>query len=249
MSILPLLAAALLVGLLVGRLVDLVVEQVPRGRPLQLDRFACRFCGRRLQPLELVPLLGYLSLGGRCGGCGAAIGWRTPAVEAAVGMLAVASLAVKGLSPEALRLFAYGSILLAILFIDLEHRIVPNRLLYPAVLVRLADMALFQPSEALGYLAGGVVGFLLFLLPILLYPAGMGMGDAKLAGFIGLLLGMPETLAAVWAAFVLGGVVAALLLVSGRKGRKDAIPFAPYLVFAALLVSLAAPQSLLSWLS
>lgn len=244
MSLSPwLLAGGFGLGLLVGSFVNLLVDRVPAHRPVLAGRSRCEGCGRALRPAELVPVLSFLWLRGRCRSCGAAIGWRTPAVELSVGLLFLAALALKGLTPEAARLTAYGSLLVAIFFIDLEHRIVPNRLVYPAAGLRLLDILILERAEWLNYLGGGLVGLLLFLVPILIYPAGMGMGDAKLGALIGLLLGVPRTLAALWLAFILGGLVAGLLLLTGRKGRKDAIPFAPYIVSAALIVALWQPAS------
>lgn len=239
---------AFLVGLLMGSFVNVIVDRVPRRRSVLVGRSRCEQCGRALGVLELMPVLSYLFLRGRCRTCHRPIGWRTPVVEVATGLLFLAAVTLRGATLDGLRLAAYGALLLAIFFIDLEHRIVPNRLIYPAIAVRLADVLILQPQAAMDYLAGGALGLLAFLIPLLVYPGGMGMGDAKLAAFIGLLLGLVRTVAAVWISFVLGGAVAALLLLTGRKGRKDAIPFAPYLVSAALVVAFSRPQAWTGWL-
>ncbi len=145
------------------------------------------------------------------------------------------------------------SILLALALIDLEHGLILNRIVYPSLVAFLILSPFWSELEssrsflgnedmlasALNSLVAGLGGFLFFFFIALAYPSGMGGGDVKLAGLIGLMVGLPGVIVALWVAVVSGGVVAAALLLSGKKGRKDAIPFGPFLSMGAIVALLA----------
>ena len=121
-----------------------------------------------------------------------------------------------------------------ILIIDLEHRLILNRVVYPAIALAFLALILIPNSGIISAVIGGVTGAGILLLLALLFPSGMGMGDVKLAALIGLLVGFPQVFIALLICFVLGGVVASGLLLARLKGRKDPIPFAPFLIIGLI---------------
>lgn len=243
------------VGLVVGSFLNVCIDRIPRGESLVFPPSHCDICEHALSWLDLVPVLSYLGLSGKCRYCGEPISWRLPVVELATGAL-FAGLALQlGFNPRLAAAIMYVSIFLVILVVDLEQQIIPNRLIYPALPVVWLLSALWAPSEAarntlglfqilsqggdmplaLGQsLAGGLVAFLVMLIPWLLYPDGMGAGDVKLAALVGLVTGFPLSFLALLLSFLTGGLVGGLLLLSGAKGRKDPIPFGPFLVVAGM---------------
>jgi len=173
-------------------------------------------------------------------------------LEAVVGLLALYLWRVWDTSLAALVLFSYLSLFLLLAVIDLEQGIIPNVLVYPGLGLGLvlapwwADLGLErdflgaagQGQVLLGSLAGGVVAAGFFAVVILLYPGGMGWGDVKMAGVIGLVGGIPGALVALLAAVASGGVVAGALLALRRRGRKQSMPFGPFLALGAAVALL-----------
>ena len=257
-------AALVLVGLLglaVGSFLAVVVHRVPRGEPLGGLPGACPACGRRILARDAVPVLSWLLLRGRCRHCGAAIPRRYPAIELATAALFVLVAAVIGGGvmggasgggagasggggglPWAVPAFLYlAAVSVALAVIDADTRTLPNRIVLPAYPVSLALLAAASAGSGdwgalVRALAGAAILFVFYLALALAYPSGMGFGDVKLAGVLGLFLGWlgwgPLVLGAV-AAFVLGGVFSVVLLATGRVGRKSGIPFGPWMLAGA----------------
>ena len=240
-------------GASVGSFLNVVADRMPTGRSLSKPRSFCESCGRTLTSIDLVPVVSYLVLRGRCRHCGAIIPVRLMVVEAVTGALFTIVYVRYGLELEFVVLAAAVSLLLAVALIDLEHGLILNRIVYPSagVLIILAPFwtefdlsrSFFGSSSMAASLANsllaGAGAFLAFLLILIAFPRGMGAGDVKLAGLLGLLVGYPGILISVWIAIVGGGAVAIALLLLRRKGRKDAIPFGPFLAAGALVVVLA----------
>lgn len=140
-----------------------------------------------------------------------------------------------GLSAQTVIVSTYYSVFLLIFVLDIAHRWVPNALLVPAAIVALAASLLTGRPPVIQALLGGIVGFVWFYLMAMAYRGALGAGDVKLAGLIGLITGFPNVLIALTIGILIGGVAAALLLISGRKTRKSYIPYAPFLVTGALM--------------
>jgi leader peptidase (prepilin peptidase)/N-methyltransferase len=237
-----------LFGLAVGSFLTVVTHRVPRRQSVVAPRSACPACGEPIRPRDNVPVVSYLLLGGRCRHCGARISPRYPLTELATAVLFVgAALRFEELYVAAV-LALFFAVLLAVAVIDAEHRIVPNRIVYPS-------LAGFGALVLVGALLTGemrllpaVLGLLAFgggLFLVALVSRGMGMGDVKLAALIGLVLGSLG-LRYVWvgaaAAILLGGLGAIAAVVFLRMGRKQAIPFGPYLAAGAVLAAFVAPR-------
>ena len=231
-------------ALAVGSFLNVVASRLPLQRPLSRPRSACMSCGTEIGARDNVPLVSYALLRGRCRHCGMHIPARYPLVEAATALLAAACILVFGLNAYGLTAAFFCAVLVVISAIDIEHRIVPNRIVLPAAAVVLAAQLLREPSlewplAALGASTG------LFLVA-LAYPRGMGMGDVKLALLLGAMLGVDVVVALM--AGMLAALVPAVVLLArhGSAARKLAIPFAPFLALGAL-VALFAGDAILRW--
>ena len=233
-------------GLVVSSFLNVCIDRLPERASIVSPPSHCPACGRRLAPFDLIPLLSYLLLRGRCRYCGAPIPRRVLLVESVTGLLFVLLWYRYGLSLWLLLATLYTCFFIVIFFIDLEHQLVLNRVIYPAIVVALLAIPLTPNHDAAELLGGGAIGFGLLFLIAFIYPAGMGMGDVKLATFIGLVVGFPSVFAALLISFVAGGLVGGGLLLTGLKGRKDPIPFAPFLV-AGGMVAMLYGQQIIDW--
>ena len=239
------LAAALSApGLAIGSFLNVVAARVPLQRSLVHPGSACMSCGTAIAARDNVPVLSYLLLRGRCRSCGTRISPRYVAVELVTAALVVACGLRFGLTVYALIASAFCVVLVVIAAIDLEHRIVPNRIVLPAAAAALVAQIAREPSVEWPLAALGAALFL--FIAAVVYPKGMGMGDVKLALLLGAVLGRDV------AAGLMIGLVAALVpaaalfATKGAGARKVAIPFAPFLALGATVALLAGP-GLLDW--
>jgi leader peptidase (prepilin peptidase)/N-methyltransferase len=234
-----------LVGLAVGSFLNVVVWRVPRGESVVSPPSACPRCGTPIRARDNVPVLSWLLLRGRCRDCRAPIARRYPLVEAGTGLLFVAVTLGTGLeAPGVWLLPAYlylAAISVALTLIDLDTHTLPNRIVLPsypvvAVLLTLASWGTGDWAALLRAAIGGAVLWVFYFVLVLVYPRGMGFGDVKLAGILGMYLGWVGWGALVvgaFAAFVLGGVFSVALLALRRAGRKSGIPFGPWMLLGA----------------
>lgn len=256
----PFVILLALAGALVGSFLNICIDRLPARGSIISPPSQCPACRRRLSPAELVPIASYLALRGRCRTCGAPIPRRVPAVEVITALLfAWLGLAM---APSAGLLVAifYTCVLVVIFFIDLEHRLVLNRVTFPAMAVALAVAGLRTlPGDPLALgnavpdlarsMAGGAVGFVVLFLPAWLTRGGIGLGDVKLAALMGFALGLPAVLAGLFLGFLAGGIGAIILLATGIRGRRDAVPYAPFLAAGAWLALLYGNQVMVWYLS
>jgi leader peptidase (prepilin peptidase) / N-methyltransferase len=227
--------AAAIAGLLVGSFLNVVAWRLPRRESLSRPRSRCPECGTQIAAYDNVPLLSWLLLRGRCRHCRARISPRYPLVELTTGVLyALVVLAKDDAVDIALGLLLVTA-LIPITIIDLELRLIPNRITLPAAVAAIVAGVVFDvgfvPEQLLAGAAAG--GF--FLLAALAYPRGMGMGDVKLAGMLGLYLGRavaPAILVGLIAGVVVGAAIIARK--GAREGRKTAVPFGPFLALGGL---------------
>jgi leader peptidase (prepilin peptidase)/N-methyltransferase len=229
-------ALAALTGLLVGSFLNVVAWRLPRGESLVRPRSRCPACGEQIAAYDNVPVLSWLLLRGRCRHCGARISGRYPMVELATAVLYALVVAVKDEPVDIVLGLLLVTALVPITLIDLELRLIPNKITLPAAAAALVAGLLldigFVPEQLISGVAAG--GF--FLLAALAYPRGMGMGDVKLAGVLGLYLGRAVA-PAIFAALIAGVLVGAAIIArkGAREGRKTAVPFGPFLALGGLL--------------
>jgi leader peptidase (prepilin peptidase)/N-methyltransferase len=233
-------------GLLVGSFLNVCIWRLPRAESLVFPPSGCPACGRRLRPAELVPVFSWLVQRGRCRSCGTTVSWRYAAVELLTAIVFVFLFRQFALTVAFATAAAFFSVLIIITFIDLEHQLIPNRLV--VVLLGIAALRqIFWPEVPLASAVWGTLFGGLLLLAIAWFSGGgMGGGDIKLMLPLGFYFGLPETLLLLLLAFISGGVTGGVLLALKIKGRKDAIPFGPFLVLGALVVALAG-QQIIEW--
>jgi leader peptidase (prepilin peptidase)/N-methyltransferase len=236
-----------IVGLAVGSFLNVVVWRVPRGESVAHPPSACPRCGHAIRARDNVPVLSWLLLRGRCRDCGEPIAVRYPLVEAATGALfaSAAWFCWAGDRPWLLPALAYlAAVSVVLALIDLDVHRLPDAIVLPSYPVGLALLALasWNPGGAADWSAllravlAAVALFAFYYVVRLVYPAGMGLGDVKLAGVLGLYLGWTgwgAVLVGWFAAFLLGGLFAVALLVAGRARRKSGIPFGPWMLLGA----------------
>ncbi len=236
-----------LFGALFGSFLNVVAFRLPRRESVVKPRSRCPSCEAPIKPYDNVPVLSWIALRGRCRNCDVRISARYPLVEAATALLCAAVvLTHSGAASIALGV-ALVLVLVPAALIDLEHRIIPNRLTGAGAAIALAlGTALDPAGEPTRLIAGAAAGGFL-LVAALAYPGGMGMGDVKLAGVMGLFLGAavaPALLIALLSGVVVGaGIIARR---GARAGRKTAVPFGPFLALGGI-VAVFAGQPLVHW--
>jgi len=230
----PILAA--LAGLLVGSFLNVVIYRLPRHESLLWPRSHCTGCGTAIKPYDNVPVLAWLWLHGHCRACRLHISVRYPIVEVGTAGLCAAVVATRASAVG----LALGLVLVLtivpVALIDLENHVIPNRITLPAAIAAIALGSALDPAgEATRLIAGAAAGGFL-LLAHLVSPRGMGMGDVKLAGLLGLLLGRavaPALLAALLLAVAAGLVI--LMRAEPGMRRRAGLPFGPFLAAGALV--------------
>jgi len=252
MEVLYIIVFALL-GMAVGSFLNVCSDRLPRGESIVKPPSHCDVCHRRLAVKDLIPVFSYLMLKGCCRYCGAPVPRRSLWVELSTGILFAflywwcVVLNGEQLGDVAFGIMAFYACLFTIVFVvDLEHKLIPNKVVYTGMVVALL-FALFLPQPWLtqwpfqgiaNFAIGGAVGFVAFFLLAIISRGGMGWGDVKLAGLIGLAVGFPLVFVALFIAAIMGGVAALILLIVKKKGRKEAIPFGTFLSIATMITLL-----------
>lgn len=245
LSIAPTLLLSLLgalLGLAIGSFLNVVVWRVPRGASIVSPGSACPSCDHPIRARDNVPVASWLGLRGRCRDCSAEISPRYPLVELGTGLAFTAVTLYLGFSADRLgelpALLFLAGLSIALALIDIDTHTLPNSIVLPsypiaATLLVGATLAHSDWSALGGAVIGAAGMFAMYLILAALYPEGMGLGDVKLAGLLGLFLGwlgFSELLVGAFAAFVLGGAYAGWLLISGRARIGSGIPFAPWML-------------------
>jgi leader peptidase (prepilin peptidase) / N-methyltransferase len=242
---------AAVVGLALGSFMTVVAERVPAGASVVAPRSRCPHCDAPIRNRDNIPVLSWILLGGRCRDCHEKIPVRYPLLELSTAVLTAAPFFVYESVWVAAGVAALLCLMPVITAIDIERRIIPNKLMYPALVAaplyllvaRLAGAPIDLTRAAIGFAAYGGVLFVVAAV-----SRGMGMGDVKLAALIGLVLGalsLGQVAVAAGAAIVLGSLGAIVALVRGA-GRKGAIPFGPFLAAGAVVGALWGP-SIADW--
>jgi leader peptidase (prepilin peptidase)/N-methyltransferase len=246
----------LALGLVIGSFLNVVIERLPRGESVVGGRSRCPRCRHNLRWLDLIPLLSFVVLRGRCRYCGARISWRYPLVEVLTGVSAVSVVSVvsvENMTPltllTVLLLLTLAAILISIFFIDLEHGIIPNRLVYSGIVIALMIQFIkagFSRPLFLTLLGSLVIFLFFYSLHAVFKGRAMGGGDVKLALLVGLLTGWPNMVVAIFLSFLTGALAGVILMAMSEKKFGDTIPFGPFLILAAF-VTLFYGDQVLSW--
>jgi leader peptidase (prepilin peptidase) / N-methyltransferase len=226
-------------GVIIGSFCNVVVYRLPQGKSIVIPGSQCRSCGTSIRPWDNIPLLSYFLLKGRCRFCKEPISARYPAVEFTSGMLFVLLHLKFGISILFALNALMASTLLVIALIDLDHKVIPNIITVPGIGMALSLSALILPITPLISLFGLLIGSMLFYLIAVISRGGMGGGDIKLIAMIGAFLGWQGALFTIFFAASLGSLVGVILILLGKKGRKDKVPFGPFLSCGAILFMLS----------
>lgn len=256
------IADLFILGLIVGSFLNAVIYRTHKGKSLK-GRSFCPHCKKQLKVYDLIPLFSYIFRFGKCRFCKKPISAQYPLVEFATGLI-FAGLYVTFLPSNIYELISLGFLLvlsafLIVIFVyDLYHKLILNRFVYPAVLVAIAWLAyrngimgdledltavwfgvdnnLLISTSFLSYVVAGFGAFLFFLSLVLISKGRwMGGGDVRFALLMGLILGAPYTLLALFVAFTTGSVVGMVLIVAHKSSFKSEVPFGPFLVFGTFV--------------
>ncbi|GBF32752.1 peptidase [Desulfocucumis palustris] len=240
-----------MLGLIAGSFINVCIYRIPLKESILFPPSHCPNCQKKIKIYDLLPVISYLLLRGRCRFCGERIGIRYPLVEIITGMLFMALLLKFALTPVLLKYAVLTCILVIVTFIDLEHYIIPNGVVLAGL---AAGILLHYPagdvtlmSSLYGILSSA--GFLLFvyILSLLIFKQeGMGLGDVKLSLVMGLFLGWPLSIMAIFLACCFAGGLGIFLLLLKKKARGDIIPFGPFLAMGAL-TSLMWGKQIIEW--
>jgi leader peptidase (prepilin peptidase)/N-methyltransferase len=242
-----------LLGLAVGSFLNVLIDRLPSRKSLVYPSSHCEACEHKIRFYDLIPVFSYLILRGRCRYCQARIPLRVLLVEICSGLLFFLAYWRFGLSAEFAITALWCCVFLVIIFIDWEHKLILNRITYPAAVIALVILWIataFPETRILGErtfipdivilsgLIGGAVGFTFFSIVRLINPRGMGIGDIKLALLIGLVTGWPLVVVALLIGIIIGGIVATVFLLFRKKGRKDVIPYGTFLAIGPIVTLL-----------
>ncbi len=236
-------------GVCIGSFLNVCIDRLPAQQSLIKPPSHCPNCGRELRWFDLFPILSYLQLRGKCRYCGVRIPCRTLLIEFGMGILFALLGFYYGFSISFLFAGFYASLFLLLAIIDLEHGLIFNRIVYPAIGISLILAPFWSNTDLersffgndgmmgafLSSVVGGAVFFLAFFVIALVFRGGMGGGDVKMAALIGLAIGLSNVPVALLVAVIGGGLVAIILLLLKVKQRKEAIPFGPFLAIGAVI--------------
>jgi len=240
-------AIALVPGLAFGSFLNVVAARIPLRRSLVSPGSACMSCGTSLEWYDNIPLLSFALLRGKCRHCAAPIPWRYPLVEATTALLIAGCVLRFGLTWDAAVGAFFCATLVAISATDIERHIIPNRIVLPAAVVVLAANTMLHPSVE--WALAGLGAALFLFVAALAYPAGMGMGDVKLALLLGAALG--RTVPVAMMVGMISALVPSVVLLArhGKAARKMKIPFGPFLAFGGVVALFAGTTLLDLYLS
>jgi len=229
-------------GAVVGSFLNVVVRRLPRGESLVHPRSRCPSCGTPIAGYDNIPIFSWLVLRGRCRHCQAPISPRYPAVELLTAVTFAAVVLVGGLDDDLVLELPFVAALIALAGIDYDHKLLPNRIVYPLAVWGLVATVLVDRDDLVEHLVAGAGAFLFLFLAVLAYPRGMGMGDVKLAGAMGLYLGV-SVIPALLIAFLSGSIVGIVILArEGAAARKKAVPFGIFLALGGIVAVLVGPD-------
>ncbi|MEA2377563.1 MAG: leader peptidase (prepilin peptidase) / N-methyltransferase [Thermoleophilaceae bacterium] len=236
------IAAAAVLGALIGSFLNVVIYRLPRGGSLLTPGSHCPSCDAPVRAFDNVPVLSWLLLRGRCRSCAAPISPRYPAVELLTAVCFAAVVAVRGFDEGLWLELPFVACLIALAGVDLDHKLLPNKIVYPMAVYGLVASALVDTGDLPEHLIAGAGAFLFLLVAVLAYPSGMGMGDVKLGGTMGLYLGL-SVVPALLTAFLTGTLFGLVVIArEGAQARKKAVPFGIFLAIGGLAGVLAGPE-------
>jgi len=224
-------------GAAIGSFLNVCICRIPAGESIITPPSHCPHCDKRLGARDLIPVLSYIFLKGRCRHCAAPVSMQYPVVETLTGLLFVIALLRFGFSFETLAAAVFLSILITAAVIDIHHRIIPDGIVLTGFILGL-PLAIYTPGSLGDGLLGALLGGGLLLLVAIISRGGMGGGDIKLTAMAGIYLGWQNVMLMLFLAFLTGSVAGVAIVIRQRKSLKEAIPFGPFLALGAAIAIL-----------
>lgn len=238
-----------LFGAIIGSFLNVCIYRIPEENSLSFPPSSCGGCDTRLKPMDLVPIISYLSLNGKCRYCGKKVSAQYSIVEAVTGVLFIFIFLKFGLTVDSIKFMLLTSLLIVIAIIDFKTEYIYTSTIIFGIISAIIFIAIEYFTVGLispiNYLLGAVsASFILVVIVIL--TGAMGWGDVELIFFIGLFLGTKLNLFNVFLSIVIGGVIAIILMVTKKKSRKESMAFGPYIAIATYIVILFG-NNILNW--
>lgn len=225
----------LLLGTVIGSFLNVLIYRLPRQESIITPASHCPKCGEYLKVRDLIPILSFLLNRGKCRYCGKVINWQYPVVEVLTAFLFAILYHNFGLHISFIIYSFLSCILIVCSVIDLQYKIIPNKITYPALITALISSIFFNHISFMGSLTGMLIPGGLFLLLALLYGKGLGMGDVKLVALIGAVIGWQFTLIGIFLASLIASITGLILMIAGIMDRKTRIPFAPFIGLSTII--------------
>lgn len=239
----------IILGLIIGSFLNVCIYRIPKKESIIFPPSHCTSCDESLRPWDLIPILSYVFNRGRCRYCGEKISPQYPIIEFLNGLIYLLLYLKYGLTITFIKYALLASLLIVISFIDLKLQIIPDRLnIFTLILGILFLLIEMDFSSALNSILGLLVGGGIFLLIAIITNGAMGGGDIKLMGALGLFLGWKYILMVTLISFIIGAIASIVLMALGIKGRKDFIPFGPFISISGLIVMIYGSEILMWYL-
>ncbi len=223
------------VGLSVGSFLNVVIFRIDNIKTILSDRSHCPKCKQTLSWLDLIPFVSFLLLRGKCRYCDESISWQYPLVELSTALVFTVLFSLFGLGLGLLFYLIIFSILIVVFVYDLKHELILEEFVWVALALTLAGAWYFGGFGVFDMLLGGLIcGGIPAILVFVSKEKWMGAGDIKLGFLLGALVGYPQAIFLLFCSFILGSIVGIILLSTKKKGIKDSVPFAPFLILAGL---------------
>jgi prepilin signal peptidase PulO-like enzyme (type II secretory pathway) len=234
----------LILGFVLGSFLNVLADRLPNEKSI-LGRSKCDNCKKTLKAKDLIPIVSFLYLQGKCRYCHSPLSYQYLFAEILTGVMFVVTYLFVGLEsiPNLVFSLVIVSSLIAIFFADLRYGIIPDEILAVAVIASFIWLGIFQQDLFINHLLSGIGAFLFFLMIFLLTRGrGMGFGDVKLAFLLGLFLGFPDIVLALYIAFLTGGIVGIILILWKKKKLKSSVAFGPFLILGTIISFFLSPQ-------
>lgn len=227
-----------ILGLFIGSFLNVCVWRIPRKESIVTPPSHCPHCGKRLQPWDLIPVISYLLCAGKCRYCGQRISLQYLVMEVLTGLLFLLTYWQFGVGGEGYLMLLWVSALIVISGIDAKHRIIPDVITIPGMIVGLVAAIFSVHISLLDAVYGLLVGGGLFFLIAVITRGGMGGGDLKLMAFIGSFLGFKYALLTIFFGSAIGSIFGLTLILTKKAGLKSAIPYGPFLAAGGFIAAL-----------
>jgi len=227
-----------IMGLLIGSFLNVCIHRMPKRESIIYNPSHCNSCNTNLEVLDLIPLISFILFKGKCRYCGEGIKVRYPIVELLTGGIFLITYLYIGFNMLLIKYLILFSALIVITFIDLEHQVIPNKLVFFIIIWGIIWQLLYPELFWYQAVGGAILGGGLLLLAAIISRGGMGGGDIKLMFAAGFILGISGTALALFLSFLAGSIIGLVLILLRIKGRKDPIPFGPFLSLGIFIAAL-----------